>query len=59
MKAKTTIWKKLLQMFICALGAFALASCDDNDVDDAADEVGDAIEDAGDKVEEAADDVTD
>lgn len=43
--------------------AFVMTGCEDNNLEDAADEVGDAVENAGDKVgdtvEDAADNVKD
>jgi PBP1b-binding outer membrane lipoprotein LpoB len=39
--------------------AFIMTGCEDNNMEDAADEVGDAVENAADNVGDAADDVVD
>jgi len=54
--------KRLIELgFIASLlfAGFILSGCDDNNIEDAADEVGDAMEDASDEVGDAADEVVD
>ena len=51
----TNALKRLSQFSACVFAAFALASCGDDDLEDAVDETGDAIEEAGDEAEEAVD----
>lgn len=41
------------------LGAVSLAACEDNDVEDAADDVADEIEEAGEEAEDAVEDAAD
>lgn len=45
--------KKSGLTFLLLFGTLALAGCEDNNLEDAADEVGDAVEDAADDVEDA------
>jgi predicted small secreted protein len=51
--------KKLGLAFALLIAAFALAGCQDNDVEDAADNMGDAMEDATEEVGDAAQDAVD
>ncbi|MGJ8652495.1 MAG: hypothetical protein ACSHX8_04430 [Opitutaceae bacterium] len=53
--------KELSLWIILALGvsAFALTGCDDNNLEDAADEVGDAVEDGADAVKDGIHDAAD
>jgi hypothetical protein len=51
--------KKLGLASLLAFAAFGMTACDDNNVEDAADEMGDAVEDAADEVSDAAEDVVD
>jgi hypothetical protein len=51
--------KKLGLSFALLIAGFALAGCEDNDVEDAADEMGDAMEDGAEEVGDAAENVVD
>ncbi|CAA6693216.1 MULTISPECIES: hypothetical protein [unclassified Lentimonas] len=50
---------KLSAFALIALGLFALTGCEDNNLEDAADEIGDAMEKGVDNVKDAGEDAAD
>lgn len=50
---------QLSALALLALGLFAFTGCDDNNLEDAADEVGDAVEEGVDNVQDAGEDAAD
>ncbi|WP_170150195.1 hypothetical protein [Parahaliea mediterranea] len=51
--------KSLFAMLFSALMMVGIAGCDDNNMEDAADNLGDAVEDMGDAAEDACEEATD